>query len=169
MIWWFVRLVWDRGGGWAAARPGLAGRLSRAAVATSFGLGPASDMPVPSEVGSGGGHDHLVTESGLDFVVAARAPIGLDRLVRLHVAYVYWVVVSQVHVCLWLREQRPDHERGRHQNGSPQKHVVGTATDSFAIRVVAHVLYGTTRHRVGADGEPPTSSPFRWPSGVRRC
>ena len=43
-------------------------------------------MPVPSVLGRVGRHHHFVADPGGDLMVAPRAAVGLDRLVRLHVA-----------------------------------------------------------------------------------
>ncbi len=69
-----------------------------------------------------------------------------------------------------LREERPGHETSSNKNGGQQKHVVGTTADCFAIRVVAHVSYGTPPAHNGTDGVTPDddSDPAMLDAGAAR-
>ena len=49
-------------------------------------------------------------------------------------------------------EQGPDDERDRHDDRGAEEHDVARSFDVFAVRVVAHVAYGTTRRGLATDG-----------------
>ncbi|MDQ2754186.1 MAG: hypothetical protein M3R71_01405, partial [Actinomycetota bacterium] len=59
----------------------LAGSAARATPAAVF---PAGQVPVTAHVGGGTGHNHEMGDADANFLLAARAKVGLPRLKRLN-------------------------------------------------------------------------------------
>lgn len=119
-------------------------------------------MPVPAVLRGVERDDHLVTLSGPDLVIAPRAPVGLDGLVRLHVANAHRTHIVGVHrswgVIAGSAEQGPGHEGQRDQDTGRGEDDVAPMMHAVAERVHAHGPTLATRRLAGPRRTTPSSS-----------
>ena len=107
-------------------------RGQRARVRLALGATPAPGVPVAPLLGHALRHHDLVAETAGDLVVAARAPVDLHRLVRLHVRDLELVAAASCVIRTLPRARAPPPPRARSRR-SPDRCraslVPGTGSD----------------------------------------
>ncbi len=117
-------------------------------------------MPVAPQVRGGDRHDHHVAEAGGNVAVAARAGIGLARLVGLDEPHLH--LAEDLGVVHGSAQERPEQEQDAHDHADGDVGEVGGTPTVGALGVEAHGA--SIAAQSGELSRDRASPPPRWKS-----